>query len=285
MVECGTRDCGAAASKSSLPWRVEVNKPSGVRVALGLITLVLYSLASGVSNAHDITPTIYDDGMACPGGCDAHVVMHRDHNGTHHAFLPSSSAAQPKKCINGEPCRICFSDDPSSCVTATYRGSGPPKGKFDFTPQFYAEHCGKKGIPALLTGQCEALDQAIRTHGYDQRLNCFDRPEDSRCLATMARAREAFYEDRQQWEECQRLGEAAFNRLQPDDSTRRIHGCGYSKQRRGGPNSRGVRWRVLLPGACRPGTLVGRDGLDCCSADLRFAASVHPECAKYFPRP
>jgi hypothetical protein len=42
-------------------------------------------------------------------------------------------------------------------------------------------------------------------------------------------------------------------------------------------------WHLLLPAACREGTYVDRFGLDCCSADIRFAASNHPECAAFFP--
>lgn len=77
---------------------------------------------------------------------------------------------------------------------------------------------------------------------------------------------------------------AACNRSQAQGRLRRANGCLYSDQRLGGPHSRGERWRMLLPAACRPGTFVGLNGTDCCSADVRLAASLHPECTLYFLR-
>jgi hypothetical protein len=70
------------------------------------------------------------------------------------------------------------------------------------------------------------------------------------------------------------------NRTDPRE--RRANACNYSDLRLGGSGDR--RWRLLLPAACRPDTFVGRDGLDCCSENVRFAASVHPECTTFFPR-
>src|SRR5947209_10477168 len=87
--------------------------------------------------AVNMTPTVYDDGKSCPNGCDAHVVFHPRHNGTANAFDPSSSRAAPRECVVGQQCRICFSASDASCMLATYRGAGPPPGRFDFTPAFY----------------------------------------------------------------------------------------------------------------------------------------------------
>ncbi len=39
-------------------------------------------------------------------------------------------------------------------MLATYRGAGPPPGRFDFTPAFYEENCPKDGLPEAFTRQC-----------------------------------------------------------------------------------------------------------------------------------
>lgn len=227
--------------------------------------------------------TIYDDGLSCPGGCDAHVVFHPRHNGTATASDPSATRGE-RTCTPGRSCRICFAAGDESCMTATYRGGGPPPGTFDFTPAFYAKNCGRSGLPDALSGQCASLGAAVRRLGYDHRVNCLQRTEDPACRPVLAAATAARSADEPEYAGCRLVGEAAYNRAQANPARRRANGCAYTALRTGGPNARGVTWRRLLPAACRPGTFAGRDGLDCCSGDLRFAASAHPECSAFHPR-
>ncbi|MEM9840136.1 MAG: hypothetical protein AAF830_13400, partial [Pseudomonadota bacterium] len=108
--------------------------------------------------ARTITPTIYDDGLACPGGCDAHVVLHPSVNGTVNAFRPpADSRRQPQKCVSGEPCFVCFGRGGDTCALATYRGSGPPENKFDFTTDYYRANCGRDDLPEALRGACRGF--------------------------------------------------------------------------------------------------------------------------------
>jgi hypothetical protein len=249
---------------------------------LGVLGLAL--LLSGAAAARDMQLTIYDDGRSCPGNCDAHVVINDDDNGTRFAFSPASTRQNPRPCAVGQLCRICFGEPDATCMTARYRGAGPPLGKFDFTPAFYDEHCARSDIPAALRRQCTSLNNAIQRGGYDRRINCFAEPAHSACRNLLASATAAQQADIPKRDRCLALGEARYNREQSNPRERRSNACNYSEQRLGGPNRNGVRWRLLLPAACRDGTFVGRDGLDCCSANLRFVASVDPECAAFFPR-
>lgn len=245
---------------------------------------VLVAFVTAPAAARDMKLTIYDDGISCPGGCDSHVVMNGTDNGTRFAFSPDSTRQNPDKCVNGSECRICFGEADDSCMTAVYRGGGPPAGTFDFTPAFYDEHCDTPGIPQALTTQCRALAGAIASLDYDVRINCFVEDEHAKCVSVLAAAKEAQAADGPKRERCLELGEAVYN-AQVGANERRSNACNYSDLRLGGPNSAGVKWRILLPGACRPGTFVGRDGLDCCSGSARFVASVHPECSTFYPRP
>jgi hypothetical protein len=226
--------------------------------------------------------TIYDDGLSCPGGCDAHVVANPADNGTKFVSEPTSPRTSPRACVAGRPCRICFADAAASCMTALYRGGGPSRGTIDATPAFYAANCGRPGIPAQLAAQCASLDRAVAGSGYDRKVNCLASTADPRCTRVLAAASAARAADAPRFASCRSLGEGPYNAAQSDPRLRRSNDCLYSRMSLGGPNSHGTRWRILLPAACRPGTFVGRDGLDCCSADLRFAASAHPECSAYF---
>ena len=249
------------------------------------LSVLFICMSGALIHAEEMELTIYDDGRSCPGDCDAHVVFHGSHNGTANAFSPDSSASSPSKCSNGQFCKICFDESPSSCMEVTYRGSGPPMGKFDFTPAFFNENCGRNGLPQALKLYCKGLQRAVQNAGYDTRLNCFDTTTHTKCKDTMTRAQKAYDDDLPFWEACISEGQAAFNARQPDESTRRIYNCAYSKLSLGGPNRNGVRWKLLLPAACRPGTYVGRDGLDCCDGNAFTAAGLHPECSIFHPRP
>ena len=107
----------------------------------GIILGIIALLCATPAFAEDFQSTIYSDGASCPGNCDAHVVFHRSHNGTKFASLPSSPRSSPVACKVGEPCRICFDDRDSSCMDVLYRGNGPDKERFDFTPAFYEAAC------------------------------------------------------------------------------------------------------------------------------------------------
>lgn len=229
--------------------------------------------------------TIYDDGISCPAGCDAHVVINAADNGTGNAFSADSSRSSPRPCRNGEVCNICFTDAANSCMQAIYRGGGPPVGKFDFTPAFYDQNCSRTDIPAALKTQCAALDNAATSSGYQSAINCIGNAGAPACVDLITKARQLQDQDRPERDKCLSLGESAYNAQQSDPNKRRSNACNYTQARLGGPNAKGVRWRKLMPAACREGTFVGRDGLDCCSTNVRFAASVNPECRKFFPRP
>src|SRR5687767_14716582 len=43
-----------------------------------------------------------------------------------------------------------------------------------------------------------------------------------------------------------------------------------------------VTWKKLLPGVCRPGTFVGRNGLDCCSRNLSADGPLGAECIRFY---
>ncbi|WP_422022925.1 hypothetical protein [Roseibium sp.] len=250
-----------------------------------LLAFFFLSLSGKLVSAAEMSLTIYDDGRSCPGNCDAHVVFHKSHNGTVNAFAPGSSADNPEKCTNGQTCMICFGEEPSSCMKATFRGSGPPEGKFDFTPAFFREQCDQAGLPSALDNYCKGLRRKVADKGYDMRLNCFDKSDHNKCVSVMADAKKKYEADLPIWEACMREGQRAFNARQEDDTTRRKYDCAYSELKLGGPNSSGVRWHLLQPAACRPGTYVGRDGLDCCDGNSFTAAALHPECSVFHPRP
>jgi hypothetical protein len=225
--------------------------------------------------------TIYDDGRSCPGGCDAHVVFHPEVNGTANAHLPSSMGRPYERCRSGQPCRICFDAGPNSCIVVLYRGGGPHRDAFDFTPAFYEEWCSKPDLPARLDDQCGAL--AIEARRLEGRLNCIRHPEETRCRTVIDAARRAQAADQPSYDECRRVGEAAFNRDRPA-AQQRSNDCAYEKVGTG-RNSRGDTWRKLLPGACRDGTFVGRDGLDCCSGKLLSDGPLGIECKHFYLAP
>jgi len=224
-----------------------------------------------------MTATAYDDGLACPAGCDAHVVFHPSHNGTRNAFDPASSRDAPAACRSGSPCRICFDEDAASCTVALYRGAGPPPRRFDFTTRFLAERCGDADLPKALRDFCGfAREKAAELRG---RVSCFATPADARCRARMEAAAARQARDAPRFAECARLGDTAFNakhRDRPD--LQRSDDCAYEPR-----PSRGARWSRLLDGACRPGTYVGREGEDCCSGVIEAAAALWPECADFYP--
>lgn len=252
-------------------------------VLAGLLVLLSSCQRQGAP-AESMRATMYDDGLACPGNCDPHVVFAPRHNGTRNAFRPPpASRSAPEECIDGEMCVICFDEPDASCLAAVYRGSGPLERTFDFTPAFFAGACGRPGIPPRLAAKCRELEAAVADRGYDRRINCLSFATDDACIALMAEAERLKAADSLERDACLQEGEQAYNARQTDRTPQRSLACNYERFGTGGPNSGGRTWRRLLPGACRDGTFVGRDGLDCCSNDLLAAAALHPECSVFYP--
>lgn len=255
-----------------------------------ITTLVLLSVSFSLAvmmgfatapQASSMIATIYDDGKSCPNNCDAHVVFNPTHNGTRNAFDPASSRDAPRKCSVDQPCKICFSADASSCMVATYRGAGPAVGRFDFTPAFFEENCSKPNLPMAFANKCRSAQSAIDM--LNNRVNCVKNPGHEKCKVLMDTVAKRKAADDVLYDECKKIGEAAFNKKyvgQP--KMQRSNDCSYEKLRTGGPNSKGERWRRLLDGACRSGTYVGRDGLDCCSGSVYAAAFLGSECMQFF---
>jgi len=231
-------------------------------------------------------PTIYGDGASCPGGCDAHVVFAPQHNGTRNAFAPPlANRTAPQRCVNGEPCMICFDDADASCIEALYRGAGPPAQRFDFTAAFFAERCSAPDLPIALQRKCASFSATAARYLGADGIYCVAQPEHPLCAERIAAAEAERQADRAPYEAC-RADPAAFNASQPSTATRRAHQCTYSHELTGGPNSRGVRWRRLMPAACPAGSYVGRDGLDCCDRNAMTSLGGYGrECAIFVARP
>lgn len=248
-----------------------------------LVTLCLTVVSSGyMSQVRNMLVTFYDDGKACPGGCDSHVVFDDSHNGTKNAFKPGSTRDRPEKCRVGETCMICFSAAADSCLEIMYRGSGPPVGKFDLTTTFLKENCERTDLPQILRSECRALQPRVEV--LKRNINCFEEPDNVKCRVLIADGNARQLKDTPVYDECLQLGEKKFNlKYAGQKSKQRSLGCSYEKFGTG-RNSRGTTWKKLLPGACRVGTYVGRDGLDCCSNNLYGAAKLGTECSAFFPK-
>lgn len=239
-------------------------------------------IAAQTTLAQPIRLTMYGDGDSCPGGCDAHVVFHPTLNGTTFAHLPTTPVEPFAKCVAGANCSVCFiSGDPNQCMTIMYRGAGPHRNTFDLTPAFYTESCAHSPIPGVLATQCKAITAAART--LDGRLNCFRSPAATPCADVMAKAQSQKKIDQPKYEKCKAVGEAAFNRHR-SAAEQRIDSCAYEKKGTGGPNCLGATWRRLLPAACRTGSFVGRDGLDCCTGNPQIDGPLGAECRIFYPK-
>jgi hypothetical protein len=248
---------------------------------LAVALLLIVALTAGPAAAATFKPTIYSDGYSCPSNCDAHVVFHKSANGTRNAYLPSSSPSAPKKCVPGEECRICFSNLPQSCMTVMYRKAGPSPGRFDFTPAFYQENCGKPGIPDELVKVCASFDKTYAAYTKDS-VYCPENPAHPGCAETLAKANSLRIADEPFWQECRSLGEKEYNKKYAATPARqRSNACAYEFRGTGGPNTKGETWRRLLPAACWPNTYVGRDGLDCCDARKMSLGGLAKECTPF----
>lgn len=246
------------------------------------VILVVLGTTSSAQTVVEMKLTMYDDGRSCPADCDAHVVFHPENNGTSNAYLPASEDGIFKKCVPNQECKICFDADPQSCMIVMYRGAGPHKDTFDFTPAFYEENCTKPDLPEALAAQCISLrKQAKRLEG---RLNCFEDPDHAKCRDIMEQAKQNRAHDLPFYEACLQQGQELFNQSRPVSEQRSLN-CAYEKKGTGGPNSKGLTWKKLLPAACRENTFVGRDGLDCCSGSLFHDGPLGLECKNYYPQP
>jgi hypothetical protein len=244
------------------------------------IAAALVGITSSCQSA--VRLTMYDDGLACPSGCDAHVVFHPSMNGTEFAHDPSSAGGPFKPCSLGATCRLCIDPGGRQCFVATYRGGGPAPNTFDLTPAFFEEKCkSSRDVPAL-AAKCREL--ALAAAKLNDKINCIRDSPNTACAAVMEAATSSKEEDRSAFEECNRVGQATFNSARPE-AERRSLGCAYEAVGTGGPNSKGVRWRKLLPGACRTGTFVGRDGLDCCSGNVFADGHLGVECSTFYLSP
>lgn len=242
-----------------------------------LLVISLSALACPLLLAGEVSLTLYDDGLSCPADCDSHVVFHPAINGSVHAFDPDQ---QNEKCIAGEQCRICFDHESMDCLDVTYRGTGPGSHTFDFTPAFYVSTCSKSDLPALLRAKCRSVERAAKR--LEDKINCIADPAHRLCTTMMASSVEAKATDQIAYRDCVKVGQSAYNADKPATERRALR-CAYEFERNGGPNSKGLRWRKLQPGACRTGTFVGRDGLDCCSGVLIADGPLGIECRIFYP--
>ena len=238
----------------------------------------LYLVATSVAGGGGIRLTVYDDGLSCPSDCDAHVVFNSVLNGTEFAHDPKTPSMPFAKCIAGQNCRLCLESGGKQCLGVVYRGGGPPANTFDFTPAFYQAVCMKPPSQPLLAAKCSILRKAAEK--LEGRTNCIVTPDDPSCSVTMRRAALARTADRVEYSKCLALGEAKYNSA--TNVSNRSVACAYELNGTGGPNSRGIRWRKLLPGACRDGTFVGQDGLDCCTGIALTDGQFGKECLSFY---
>jgi hypothetical protein len=233
-------------------------------------------------------PTAYDDGRSCPNKCDAHVVFKaRVHNGTLNAFLPARTggpysnrrSGKLAKCQRGKPCAICFGTANKTCMLAVFRGNGPRAGRFDFTPNFMKSRCKDKGLPAIFARFC--TDHIRTAARLAAKVNCIKTPTHRKCAATMKAAGAAKKADQPKYALCKRLGQRAYNKKQTRRPEKRANDCAYFRHVPACSAARpcGIR---LAPAACQAGYYVGKDGLDCCSADPVQAAIDQVECGIYY---
>jgi len=164
-------------------------------------------------------------------------------------------------------------------MKAEYQGGGPHADTFDFTPNFYKENCPIASIPSQLKNQCAAFHKAAKP--LVNKTNCIQNPGDTKCVAIIKTADTSQTTDLPLYDQCKKEGEAKFNRDRPIEE-QRSNDCAYEQKGTGGPNSKGNRWKRLLPGACRTGTYVGKDGLDCCTGIVVADGPLGSECRNFY---
>ncbi len=242
--------------------------------------ILTFVLATTVNAANTVHLTLYDDGLSCPGDCDAHVVFHSSMNGTEYAHDPSTPESPHSNCTIGNMCRICLGAGGTQCLEVIYRGAGPPKMTFDFTPKFYENACARKPTQSALRAKCNELKNAELN--LAKHVNCIRNPSHEQCDLIIQNALQIQISDRRKYDKCRAVGEAKYNEKLPLEE-KRSNACAYEYRGTGGPNSKGIRWRKLLPGVCRPGSYIGRDGLDCCNGNPFIDGILGHECLPYYP--
>jgi hypothetical protein len=180
-------------------------------VFLSILLAIFLTAPTSTSapQAQNMIPTTYDDGKSCPNNCDAHVVFHPSVNGTRNAFDPSSSRESPRKCVKGQLCKICFSQQADSCMLAMYRGAGPDVDRFDFTPAFYEENCSKPQLPLAFARKCRTAEAAIAN--LRTQINCIEQPTHEKCRPMMDVVVRRKAADDLLYAECKQMGS-----LQPE---------------------------------------------------------------------
>lgn len=202
----------------------------------------------------DLQATCYDDGDACPGGCDPHVVAHPQTNGSARLHAPGSTAPHWAKCRNGDACEACFGDDPErGCLRVTFRGSGPDPGRADFSASWWANTCQRSDLPATLASECHRIRSgAVQLEG---KRSCLANPAATGCEGVAPTAETV-----------------AAARAAVRACLERNHGswcCHYK-----GPNG------TLSQGSCANGA-VNSSGWDCCNGDPVHDGCV-TGCARYY---
>jgi hypothetical protein len=231
----------------------------GLSVLLGVSTAVAAGTnvtALNLEHAGPLRPTCYDDGAACPGSCDAHVVAKKIENGTARLHAPGASAPTWTKCARDAACEVCLDSKPEHCFQVPFRGYGPDPGRADFTATFWSTTCATEpGSPAL-AAECKRIRSAAAK--LATRASCLTTPSHPACVGAVpdeAAVREA----RAAMETCEQ--EKRRQRTDVD--------CNYQ-----GPGGR------LSPGAC-PKAAVSKAGWDCCNGDAFHDACV-TACDKYY---
>jgi hypothetical protein len=246
-----------------------------------LMAILFFGFFATTVHAREFLLTIYNDGYACPGACDAHVVFNPIENGTRYAHSPDSTRDKPSKCTEKHDCVVCFNEEDANCMTVKYRGGGPKPGRFDFTLAFYQAYCSRTDIPEKLVEACAGQLETAHAHHYDTAINCFKTPDNPKCKPLMDAALAAQQADLPKRKDCLRLTQKVYNARQTDPKERRWDDCNYSEMLLGGPPS--SRVHRLMPSSCPVGQLVGQWGYDCCTEDIRFAGPDHDECLRFFP--
>ncbi|WP_152521864.1 hypothetical protein [Pantoea sp. AS-PWVM4] len=242
-----------------------------------IICFAFFFSSSTFTHAEQKKITIYSDGVSCPANCDAHVVFDKRMNGTEFAYKPNT---QYEPCKPNSECRICLESGGKQCLNVMYRGPGPHKNTFDFTPAFYIQACGKNPMQRVLLEMCSSMQKSASR--LNTRINCIQNPSKDVCVNIMMSANKEKTKDTEKYKQCLTQGETSYNRGVTKVDMR-SEKCAYERYGTG-KNSDGKTWRKLLPAACRNNTYVGRDGLDCCSGNTLTDGPLAHECAIYYPK-
>ncbi len=232
--------------------------------------------------------TCYSDGLACPGGCDAHVVFkgpaHNSEEGVVRNAYAEGTRSDPKPCKRGKSCTVCFSAAAKDCITTIYRGGGPPRGTFDVTPKLLRGICFlpettelRSELPEGLKKICKGMADNIRRLG--RKVNCIGFPLYEGCKPIIEAHAAIKRQDKAAFEECMRLGQDKYNKKHKGQGDR-SQGCFYFKSFKALAH-KDESWQSMSPSACPDGSFVNSHGLDCCSAD-DFQNACSGSCGGFY---